>query len=109
MLIVTCSGLTRVLTLPVLGCSPRPRKRPGGSTRKLPTFCLRPSQRHSHSLLLCAFGLKMLEDRLEITLLELQDLNFLSFVVCSMASIVKVFLEIGKEVLDEGRVFDIVS
>src|SRR5579862_9524654 len=44
-LMVICSGRTLFLTLPVFGCSPLPRKSPGGSTRKLPTFSLRPSQR----------------------------------------------------------------
>src|SRR5271169_4290749 len=33
------------LSLPVLGCLPRPRKRPGGSMRKFPTFSFRPSRR----------------------------------------------------------------
>ena len=33
----------RALSWPIFGCSPRPRKRPGGSTRKLPSFSLRPS------------------------------------------------------------------
>lgn len=36
----------RTLSSPVLGCSPRPRNRPGGSTRKLPTFSFLPSRRH---------------------------------------------------------------
>mmetsp|Transcript_5296 Transcript_5296/g.15715 ORF Transcript_5296/g.15715 Transcript_5296/m.15715 type:complete len:218 (+) Transcript_5296:934-1587(+) len=43
MLMVMSSGKTRFLTRPRLGWSPRPRKRPGGSTRKLPTFSWRPS------------------------------------------------------------------
>lgn len=36
----------RTLSMPVFGCSPRPRNRPGGSILKLPTFSLRPSRRH---------------------------------------------------------------
>jgi len=44
MLIVMSSGRSRNLCVPFLGCSPRPRKRPGGSTRKLPTFSFRPSR-----------------------------------------------------------------
>jgi hypothetical protein len=43
MLIVMSSGQIRPLSLPILGCAPRPRNRPGGSTRKFPTFSLRPS------------------------------------------------------------------
>ena len=42
-LMVMSSGKMRDLSWPILGCSPRPRKRPGGSTRKLPSFSLRPS------------------------------------------------------------------
>lgn len=34
------------LRAPFLGCLPRPLNRPGGSTRKFPTFSLRPSRRH---------------------------------------------------------------
>jgi hypothetical protein len=34
------------LSEPLRGCSPRPRKSPGGSTRKFPTFSLRPSSVH---------------------------------------------------------------
>ena len=32
MLMVTSSALIRCLSLPIIGCSPRPRKRPGGSS-----------------------------------------------------------------------------
>mmetsp|Transcript_44647 Transcript_44647/g.137797 ORF Transcript_44647/g.137797 Transcript_44647/m.137797 type:complete len:214 (+) Transcript_44647:1100-1741(+) len=45
MLMVTSSGRTRFLSMPRRGCSPRPRKRPGGSMRKLETFSLRPSMK----------------------------------------------------------------
>ena len=31
------------LSVPFLGCSPRPRNKPGGSARKFPAFSLRPS------------------------------------------------------------------
>mmetsp|Transcript_30429 Transcript_30429/g.81846 ORF Transcript_30429/g.81846 Transcript_30429/m.81846 type:complete len:228 (-) Transcript_30429:1016-1699(-) len=41
MLMVMSSGMIRFFTCPRFGWSPRPRKRPGGSTRKLPTFSLR--------------------------------------------------------------------
>ena len=34
------------LSAPFFGCSPRPRKSPGGSTLKFPTFSFRPSRRH---------------------------------------------------------------
>ena len=74
---VICSGCTRfyssitplrvgkdTLSLPVLGCLPRPRKRPGGSMRKFPTFSFRPSRRQvlyfasssSFSFLMIAFS-----------------------------------------------------
>ena len=60
MLIVMSSGKMRAFRWPIFGCSPRPRKRPGGSTRKLPSFSLRPStmakQKGSSSLSFSAFA-----------------------------------------------------
>lgn len=40
---VMSSGRSRCLSVPFLGCSPRPRNKPGGSARKLPHFSCRPS------------------------------------------------------------------
>mmetsp|Transcript_11932 Transcript_11932/g.43640 ORF Transcript_11932/g.43640 Transcript_11932/m.43640 type:complete len:204 (+) Transcript_11932:1365-1976(+) len=45
MFMVMSSGMILFFSLPILGCSPRPLKRPGGSTRKLPTCCGLPSTR----------------------------------------------------------------
>jgi len=42
-LITTSSGMTRRFSIPILGCSPRPRNRPGGSILKLPIFSRCPS------------------------------------------------------------------
>lgn len=39
-LIMMSSGLMRRLSMPIFGWSPRPRKRPGGSMRKLPILSL---------------------------------------------------------------------
>mmetsp|Transcript_89451 Transcript_89451/g.154952 ORF Transcript_89451/g.154952 Transcript_89451/m.154952 type:complete len:253 (-) Transcript_89451:454-1212(-) len=63
MLIVMSSGFTRLFSLPIKGCFPRPRKRPGGSMRKFPTGCFLPSQMQylyncsasSFSFLICNF------------------------------------------------------
>ena len=38
MLMVMSLGYMRALSLPILGWSPLPLKRPGGSTLKLPTY-----------------------------------------------------------------------
>lgn len=43
MLMTMSRGYILFLSLPILGCSPRPLNKPGGSTRKLPTW-------HKHSL-----------------------------------------------------------
>eukprot|EP01139_Manchomonas_bermudensis_P007265 Amastigsp_a180052_21.p5 type:complete len:104 gc:universal Amastigsp_a180052_21:1204-1515(+) len=40
---VISSGVTLGLSMPRLGCSPRPRNSPGGSIVKLPTCSLNPS------------------------------------------------------------------
>lgn len=42
---MTSSGLTRRFSIPIFGCSPRPRKSPGGSILKFPIFSLCPSMR----------------------------------------------------------------
>jgi hypothetical protein len=41
---VRCNMTRLTFSEPFRGCSPRPRNRLGGSTRKLPTFSLRPSK-----------------------------------------------------------------
>ncbi len=38
MLMTISRGYILLLSLPILGCSPRPLNKPGGSTRKLPTW-----------------------------------------------------------------------
>ena len=44
---VICSGMMRVLTRPALGCAPRPKNKPGGSTVTFPAFCSKPSTKHN--------------------------------------------------------------
>mmetsp|Transcript_17673 Transcript_17673/g.30583 ORF Transcript_17673/g.30583 Transcript_17673/m.30583 type:complete len:200 (-) Transcript_17673:623-1222(-) len=63
MLMLTSSGAIRFFNFPIIGCFPRPRKRPGGSTRKLPTGCFLPSHMQnlysfsssSFSFFICSF------------------------------------------------------
>mmetsp|Transcript_9445 Transcript_9445/g.29510 ORF Transcript_9445/g.29510 Transcript_9445/m.29510 type:complete len:306 (+) Transcript_9445:644-1561(+) len=47
---VMSRGPMRRLRQPIFGCSPRPRNKPGGSTRKLPTGCGLPSTKHTLNL-----------------------------------------------------------
>ena len=51
----------------------------------------------------------MVENRLEVTLFKLQDLNLVAVLVFCVASLVQHFLKVGEEVLLECRVFDVVS
>uniref|UniRef100_A0A182UH79 Uncharacterized protein n=1 Tax=Anopheles melas TaxID=34690 RepID=A0A182UH79_9DIPT len=56
-LIMTSSGITRLFTRPIFGCSPRPRNKPGGSILKLPIFSLCPSiTQMPYSFVSCSFA-----------------------------------------------------
>jgi hypothetical protein len=59
-------------------------------------------------LLRLSLGIHVVEDRLEITLLELQNLNLVAVLVLSVTGLVQHFFESGEEVLLESRVLHVV-
>lgn len=55
-LMMTSSGRTRFLSIPILGCSPRPRNNPGGSILKFPIRSLWPSiTQNPYSFIISSF------------------------------------------------------
>jgi hypothetical protein len=53
---MTSSGNTRFLSIPIFGCSPRPRNNPGGSILKLPIRSLCPSiTQNPYSFIISSF------------------------------------------------------